>query len=295
MIIVAVILAGICLSAGGYLLAAHVFRIPALSAQSAAAKMTMYMSKKKTLTEKITASSVSFLVKIVRLSSPKRAEIARKLEAAEIDISPELYTAQSLSKALIVLVAVIPMMLIFPLGCLVIIAISVGSFFAEQKRADNLIEKKRSAAEAELPVLARYCAQFFETDRDVLRMLERYEKQAAGSEFKKELSKVTADAKTGTLEGALMRWESAVGSPMLSDLIRGLLGVVQGDTTFVYFEVLAQDFRVREVTRLKMLAKKKPDKLRKYTGMLLALFVATIFTVLILQVLVSVSEIGFLS
>lgn len=38
-----------------------------------------------------------------------------------------------------------------------------------------------------------------------------------------------ADMKTGNYENALIHFETRIGSPMLSDVIRGLIGVLRGD------------------------------------------------------------------
>lgn len=35
--------------------------------------------------------------------------------------------------------------------------------------------------------------------------------------------------KTGNYENALIHFETRIGSPMLSDVIRGLIGVLRGD------------------------------------------------------------------
>jgi hypothetical protein len=52
---------------------------------------------------------------------------------------------------------------------------------------------------------------------------------------------------------------------MLSEVIRGLISVVRGDDTIVYFQMLAHDFKQLEIQKLKYIANKRPDKLKKYT------------------------------
>lgn len=56
---------------------------------------------------------------------------------------------------------------------------------------------------------------------------------------------------------------------MLSDVVRGLIGVVRGDDGVTYFAMLSHDMKQLELQRLKKLAMKRPPKIRKYSLMLL--------------------------
>ena len=46
--------------------------------------------------------------------------------------------------------------------------------------------------------------------------------------MKRELDITTADMKSGNYETALTRLETRIGSPMLSDVVRGLISVIRG-------------------------------------------------------------------
>lgn len=70
--------------------------------------------------------------------------------------------------------------------------------------------------------------------RDVLSMIEHY-KQNSGPVFSAELDVLTADMRSGSYEAALTRFEARFNSPLLSDIVRGLIGVREattGSTTF---------------------------------------------------------------
>ncbi len=53
---------------------------------------------------------------------------------------------------------------------------------------------------------------------------------------------------------------------MLSDAVRGLIGVLRGDDGAVYFRMLSYDFKALELQRLKSKAQKIPPKIRVKTN-----------------------------
>ena len=65
----------------------------------------------------------------------------------------------------------------------------------------------------------------------------------AGKDFGAELDQTIADMKTGNYENALIHFETRIGSPMLSDVIRGLIGVLRGDDQRMYFKMICFDMR----------------------------------------------------
>jgi len=81
-------------------------------------------------------------------------------------------------------------------------------------------------------------------------ILEHFKKNA-GVVFAKELDIVTADMRSSSYEAALTRFEARLNSPQLSDVVRGLIGVLRGDDGAIYFQMLAHDFKSLELQRLK--------------------------------------------
>ena len=53
---------------------------------------------------------------------------------------------------------------------------------------------------------------------------------------------------------------------MLSDIIKGLIAVIRGDNSTIYFQMLSHDFKQLEIQRLKQESVKRPGKIRKYSG-----------------------------
>lgn len=93
----------------------------------------------------------------------------------------------------------------------------------------------------------------------MLKILTSY-RRVAGKDFGAELDQTIADMKTGNYENALIHFETRIGSPMLSDVIRGLIGVLRGDDQRMYFKMICFDMRQIEQNNLK---RKLPSVPRK--------------------------------
>ena len=94
-------------------------------------------------------------------------------------------------------------------------------------------------------------------------------------EFGEELGVLVADMRSSSYEAALTRFEARLNSPMLSDVVRGLIGVLRGDNSVVYFQMLAHDFKQLELQKLKSEAQKIPPKIRVFSFLMLMCFLLT--------------------
>ena len=128
--------------------------------------------------------------------------------------------------------------------------------------------------------------QNLENDRDVLKILTSY-RRVAGKDFGAELDQTIADMKTGNYENALIRFETRIGSPMLSDVIRGLIGVLRGDDQRMYFKMICFDMRQIEQNNLKKEAAKRPKKIQRYSMMMLICIMIIYLVVLCTEVMSS--------
>ena len=140
-----------------------------------------------------------------------------------------------------------------------------------EKRADEIVQQRREEIETELPRFVNTVEQELRSSRDVLNILKAYQHNA-GHAMKRELEITIADMASGNEENALTRWESRIGSTMLSDVVRGLISVKRGDNGIMYFQMLSMTFKQLELQKLKLEAMKQPGKMRKYSFMLLGCF-----------------------
>ena len=104
---------------------------------------------------------------------------------------------------------------------------------------------------------------------------------------RRKLIETIADMKTGNYENALIRFETRIGSPMLSDVIRGLIGVLRGDDQRMYFKMITFDMRQIEQNNLKKEAAKRPKKIQRYSMMMLICIMIIYLVVLCTEVMSS--------
>jgi flagellar protein FlaJ len=179
-------------------------------------------------------------------------------------------------------------LIVFPLLALVVVVLAILTYFKESRKAEEKVSERRDKIEAELPRFVATIEQKLASSRDVLTILENY-KHHAGAEFAAELDVLTADMRSSSYEAALVRFEGRIASPMLSDITRGLIGVLRGDDGRLYFQMLSHDLKQQELQRLKAKAAKIPPKIRVFSFIMLACFMLTYIVVLAMVILDSMA------
>lgn len=269
----------ISFSAGLFLLLSGVLRLPTLRTS----KIMMDSGKEgKSLSKAVDAMLLDGAVRLsgyIRMNDYKRSRMKNVLKAAGLGTTPEVYTAYAILKAACVFVMIIPALYIFPLLAVFIVLLGIMVYSKEIQKADEMLREKREQIEGELYRFVSTISQELKSSRDVLSMLEHYKKNA-GEAFRKELDIVCADMRSGSYEAALTRFEARLNSPQLSDIVRGLIGVLRGDDGAVYFQMLTHDFKQAELQRLKTKAAKIPPKIRVYSFAMLMCFLFTYFAII---------------
>lgn len=224
------------------------------------------------------------LTKIIKISPYKKRKLISILKSAEINLTPEAFIAKAYVKAGFILLSIIPALFIFPILAPVILFTAIAIYFREINSADQALKEKRQDIEYELPRFAGVLTQELKASRDVLSILESYKKNA-GDSLKREIEITIADMKSGSYESALTRLEARIGSSTLSEIVRGLIGVLRGDNGVVYFQMLTHDLKALELQRLKTIAMKRPSKLRKYSFMMLGCFILMYLAVMAVEIM----------
>jgi len=225
-----------------------------------------------------------FLERFVKLDKLKRSKLQNTLAIAGVEASPEVYTLKAYITAALVALCAIPVFFIQPLFAMVVIGLAVTLWFSTYYAAFDFVKKRKKIIEAEIPRFALTIAQNLENDRDVLRILTSY-RRVAGKEFGQELDQTIADMKTGNYENALIHFEGRVGSALLSDVVRGLIGTMRGDDQRMYFKMICFDMRQIEQNNLKKEAAKRPKKIQKYSMMMLICIILIYIVVLCTEVI----------
>lgn len=224
---------------------------------------------------------------ILRLDPIKKAKLSLALNIAGIPLTPEAYTMKAILTALLTALAGLFLLLFMPMVGFLVMGLSVLMWFSTYQQAFDIVKKRKKLIEAELPRFAVSIQQGLSTDRDVLKLLISY-RRIAGPHLGQELDTTIADMKTGNYENALLHLQNRVGSTMLSDIVRGLIGTLRGDDQQMYFKMLVFDMRQIEQNNLKKEAAKRPKQMQKYSMMML-------FCILLIYVVVlSVEVVGSL-
>ena len=282
------LLFAVLLAAGLFFISADVLKLPTMGTAKAMLSAGKQGKKASKTVETYLMSGAVKLSKIIRMDEYKRSRMQNVLKAAGIAMTPEVYTAYAIVKAGAILLGVIPCLLLFPLLSPVLVFLSVLVYFKEIRKADEQLKAKREQIESELPRFVATVEQELKSSRDVLSILEHFKKNA-GAAFAKELDIVTADMRSSSYEAALTRFEARLNSPQLSDVVRGLIGVLRGDDGAIYFQMLAHDFKSLELQRLKGEAQKIPPKIRVFSFIMLLCFLFTYLVIIALEIMKSLN------
>ncbi len=277
---------GAALAAGLFFILADILKLPKLATERALISAGRSDKKLVKSTEALLLGWAVKLARFVRLDEYKRRRLEQKLTAAGLDMTPEVYTAYGLLKPCLVLLAIIPCLIILPFLAPVVLILALLVYFKESRRADELVKSRIDKIEGELPRFVATIEQELSASRDVLRILENYKKHAGG-DFARELDVLTADMRSSSYEAALIRFEARMGSATVSDIVRGLIGVLRGDDGRMYFQMLSHDLKQVELRRLKAKAAKIPPKIRIFSFIMLACFMLTYIVIILYQIITS--------
>ena len=279
---------GILLALGLFFIISDLLKLPRLATQKAMQSAGREGKQKSKNIDILLLGWAVRLSKYIPMDEYKKARMRNTLNASGINMTPEEYMASAIVKAGLIGIGIIPSLIILPLLAPIILFLSIMTYFKEIKKADEELKEKREKIEKELPRFVATITQELKASRDVLSMLENFKKNA-GEDFTKELDILTADMRSSSYEAALTRFEARINSPMLSDITRGLIGVLRGDDGTMYFQMLSHDMKQLELQRLKAEAMKIPPKIRVFSFIMLMCFMGVYLSIIIYEIIRSFS------
>lgn len=283
------ILFGTALAAGLYFVLADLLKLPRLSTERA---LISAGRRERSLVKSLEALILGWALKLapfIKMDAYKRRRLESKLAAAGLDMTPEVYTAYGILKPSLILLGIIPCLFVLPILTPVVVVLAILTWFKESRRADELVKARMELIEGELPRFVATVHQELAASRDVLRILENYKKHA-GPDFSRELDVLTADMRSSSYEAALIRFEARMGSATISDIVRGLIGILRGDDGRMYFQMLSHDLKALELQRLKAKAAKIPPKIRVFSFIMLMCFMMTYIVIIAYQIINSLGS-----
>ena len=278
---------GILCGIGLFFVLVDAYGIPYMKTSQAVKSLSSKQKNKTSGLDVWLGNLAGWLSKKIKINEFKKAQLEADLRTAQMDIMPEMFKANAIVKALLIGVFAIPMIFIFPILCPVVLFLAFFLYRRELKSVSFRIKEKREKIEYELPRLVFTIEKTLKHNRDVLYMLESYEKNA-GPEMKHELGITVADMKSGNYEAAITRMESRVGSSMMSDVCRGLIGIMRGDDNGLYWTSLSLKFNDIQRQKLRMEAQKVPRKVKRLSMCLLVCFMLIYVVVILEQIMSSI-------
>ena len=276
---------GILAAVGLAFVLADVYHLPTLKARKATNNLGKKGERKVGMVEIYLKDFSTFLSKKLKLNEYKRAQLEADLKTAAMEITPETYVADAITKALAVAVFAIPVFFLFQILSLVVLLIAVIVYFKEYQAVSVKIKSRRQKIEYELPRFVSSIEKTMQHNHNVVYILESY-KDTAGEELKAELEITIADMRSGNVEIALTRLENRIGSTMMSDITRGLAALDRGDNNVVYWGQLVIKFADYQRQNLKQQANAVPRKVRRLSMALMFCFLM-IYVAVIGQVLLT--------
>ena len=279
---------GILLSIGLFLIFADLLKLPSIATQKAMLSAGKQGKEKaKTVDVLLMGWAVKF-AKYIPMDEYKKSRMKNTLNAAGMNLTPEEFISSAILKSGIIAILIIPCLMILPLIAPILMCLSIIIYFKEIRKADEILKIKKEKIEVELPRFVATITQELKASRDVLSILENFKKNS-GEDFTDELDILTADMRSSSYEAALTRFEARINSPMLSDITRGLIGVLRGDDGSMYFQMLSHDMKQLELQRLKAQAMKIPPKIRVFSFVMLMCFLMTYMAIIVYEIIRSLS------
>lgn len=277
------VIIGALFGVGLFFILADVYAIPYYKTSKAVESLSKLQKEKTSGLDLWLGGIAGWLADRLPMDPFKRSQLEADLRTAQMDVTPEMFRANAIVKAMLIGIMAIPMAFIFPLLCPVVLFLAVFLYNMEIKSVSKRIQGKRAKIEYELPRLVFNIEKTLKHNRDVLYMLESYSK-TAGPEMKHELDITAADMRSGNYEAAITRLESRVGSSMMSDVCRGLIGVLRGDDTEMYWASLAIKFSDAQRQQLRIQAQQVPRKVKRLSMCLLICFMLIYVVVILAQI-----------
>jgi tight adherence protein C len=278
------VIIGALFGVGLFFILADVYAIPYYKTSKAVESLSKLQKEKTSGLDLWLGGIAGWLVDRLPMDPFKRSQLEADLRTAQMDVTPEMFRANAIVKAMLVGIMAIPMAFIFPLLCPVVLFLAVFLYNMEIKSVSKRIQGKRAKIEYELPRLVFNIEKTLKHSRDVLYMLESY-METAGPEMKHELAITAADMRSGNYEAAVTRLEARVGSSMMSDVCRGLIGILRGDDTQMYWASLAIKFSDAQRQQLRIQAQQIPRKVKRLSMCLLLCFMLIYIVVILSQIM----------
>lgn len=178
---------------------------------------------------------------LVPLSEAAEKKMNEDLARADLPYNAQEYYAKAVLSGLAgVIVALFAAVVQAPLLIIGGILMAFYLFMKNYEEVKDLLKGKYHLIEAEIPTFIRSIESGLRTDRDIIRVVERYNK-IASPVMRSELEILLADMNTSSVPQALMKFDNRMNSTEISRLVAALVEVDRGVDATLSLQYLAQD------------------------------------------------------
>lgn len=276
------IIAGVTFAVGIILILSDCLKLPYRKTENAAEHLIKGNSNGFTGINNALEKFARAFEKSIKINEYKRAVILSNLQTAGLEITPERHISNCVVKALVIAFLALPAYYFSPF---LSAGVLIFAFLKYQNSVQltKQIKKKIEEIETELPRFVFSIEGTLRHSRDLLGMIENYYKNA-GEYLKKELKITAADIRSGNEVEAIKRLESRVASPMMSDVCRGLISIIEGGDTLFYWQSLSLKFSDIQRQQLLRKANKVPRRVNRLSMALFICFMILYIVVVLLSI-----------
>ena len=162
-------------------------------------------------------------------------------------------------------------------------------FFKNYDQLGDTLKNKYAIIEDEIPQFIRSIESGLHTDRDIIRVLERYNRIASPA-MRSELEVLLADMQTSNVQRALMRFDNRMNSAEISRLVAALIEIDRGTDATMTLQYLAQDMTTLHRSLIQKELDKRPGQMRRAILPSGVILVVMMFYIMIMAVVTSASS-----
>ena len=175
-------------------------------------------------------------------------------------LTPSAYISYKLARSTLVAGIGILLTIRNPILFFIMLGYAIFLYWYEDNKLKQQYIQRRQEIESDLPKLCSVIHSRLRGTANVALILESF-LPIASPAMKHELMLTVSDMHTGSGIGALLRLEQRITSPMVSDVVRGLISVLNGDDQSVYFQTKQFQFNNDYQTQKQKDIRARPSKL----------------------------------
>lgn len=281
---ITILIPSVLLSFGIFMTFASILKLPTRRYISSVKNFNTTAKSISDMKESFCLNIANNIERFIKLEKSKKEKLKKNLRIANIKKTEENYVAYAIANSIFWFLSFAILSLIFNKFLIFVgIIFAIKIYFNCLNEAQNKIKETRENIEKEMYRFASTIEQESKNHRDVIKIFENF-KTGTNENFKREIENLLVDMRLTSYETALIRFENSINSTMLSEVVRGLIGILNGDDNTEYFRMLTYKFKNFELNRLEKEAQKIPGKVTKFSMLMMVCMLLLCAVAITLQI-----------